>query len=92
MFYEKGTYKVFFDVSATREDAEAIIHKHDELAEIHNFYSKREIGCNVLTFAVITSTLDKVRIIERDTGVTKVELIYSLYNNSVKSCCVETKC
>jgi len=84
---EMGTYKVYFDVETTEEEAREIIAQHDPTSEVHNFYSKREIGCNTVTFAVITSSLEKMRVIEQDGIVTKIELISSF--QSAGDCCGE---
>lgn len=55
---EVETYKVYFPLETTKDEAEGIIKQHDKTAEIANFYQKREIGCNTHTFAIVTMSLD----------------------------------
>ena len=45
--------KVFFDVNTTKQEAQEIISKYCS-SIIDTFQEKREIGANVVTFAVVT--------------------------------------
>lgn len=84
---EMNTYKVFFeDIETSENAAKELILRHDPSAEIHNFYSKREVGCNILTFAVITSSLEKMRTIEQDGTVKRIEIISSARHAKNEDC------
>ena len=82
------TCKVYFPVETTREEAEKLIRQYSKSAEIANFYSKRQIGCNTHTFAVTTLPFDCLSFMERNGAILKVETVESFtVRASNAECC-----
>jgi hypothetical protein len=93
MEVDMETCKVFFPLETSREEAEKIIHQHDKTAEIANFYQKKEIGCNVHTFAVATMPFDSLGRLEKGSVILKIERLESFRVKQTKGeCCKGSGC
>ena len=83
MFHE---CKVFFRSGTTRERAEEILRGKYDRAKIDNFYADRQIGANVVTFAVTTLPFAEIS----DPEIIRVETIMTFRNP--KNCCEDGGC
>lgn len=67
--------KVLFKPETTREQAEALVKRYSPEAKIDSFYEKRLIGCNEVTFGVVTLPIKDSTKLQDDLGVIRVEVI-----------------
>lgn len=81
--------KVFFLVDTTREQAEALIHRYAPKAKVDNFWEKRQIGANILTFAIATLPMEASARMVDDANVIRVEVITTF---SAQKDCPDCKC
>ena len=79
--------KVFFAVETTREQADKIVLNYAADAKIDTFWAKREIGCNVLTFAVVTLPVQAAAKMHDDRGVLRVEILTTFKGGKGEECC-----
>lgn len=66
--------KVFFPVDATKEDAEALFLKYGDV-KIDNFMQRRQIGCNEVTFAIVTLPVKMATKMMEDRVVSRIDVI-----------------
>ena len=76
--------KVFFPLGTTRDAAEALIKRYAPKATVDNFWENRQIGSNMLTFAVVTLPMEASARMVDDVGVLRVEVITTFSDQ--KSC------
>lgn len=82
---ETQEVKLFFDVDTTREQAQAIIDRYCDV-KIDNFYEKREIGCNTVTYAIITVPFKAALKMNDDRLIKRVDVLNS-FKATNSGCC-----
>lgn len=67
--------KVVFKENFTRADAEKIITRYEPTAKLDNYMENRQIGCNVVSFAMVTLSLAASVKLQDDKSVIRVDVI-----------------
>jgi hypothetical protein len=66
--------KIFFDIETTKEEAQYLISKYCN-STIDTFQSKRDIGANVVTFAIATVPVKAAAKMAEDGLIKRVDVI-----------------
>ena len=66
--------KVFFKVDATKEDAEKLFSQYGDV-KIENFMPRRQIGCNEVTYAIVTIPVKLATKMLEDKVVDRIDII-----------------
>lgn len=79
--------KVFFEVDTTKEKAQKIISRYADVA-IDTFQPRREIGANVVTFAIVTLPVRAASRLVDDPNVKRVDIIttFKQANSKAEEC------
>lgn len=79
--------KVFFPVETSRSEAEAILFRYYKEVKIDNFMEKREIGCNVVTFAVTTLPMKVAAMLIQENAVKRIDALTTFRACKTNECC-----
>lgn len=80
--------KVFLPLDYTREQAESFFAKYG--ATVEGFMSRREVGCNEVTYAVVTISVKLAAKLVDDRVVARVDVLTTF--RSAKTCAEECGC